>query len=371
MPGFRRLLIVLAIAITSPLSFAQSDVEIGTKTVAEALAKLKAKPGTKFESDESGWTLVSENHDRTQWLFTLPGDPAHPTVVKLTNIWTREGYSVEMRMLCEAAKAECDSLEADFKQTNAERTKAANGPLGADGKPIVAKVEKIDDDSFRLVHQSQRSVVRDAQVEIMPQASRICAPRTATLEKFSFLAPDPAVIGKSNPGIRLNQIVRCVSDAEADALRAKLPTPADAARPAGIGPVEADILTLQYFEMRRKFKYTEAFALLTPALQQSMPFDKWRQSNIERDDKIREQQKLETRNTFWRKDPQGYPPGTYAEIEFSGDYGKVPYRCGLLVWFYDNGTLRLVHEEDNIIDTATVEKLSPADLEKLRKRFRC
>jgi hypothetical protein len=52
----------------------------------------------------------------TQWLFTLSDDPAHPTVVKLTNVWTRDACSVEMRILCNAAKAECDSPEAGKPQ---------------------------------------------------------------------------------------------------------------------------------------------------------------------------------------------------------------------------------------------------------------
>ena len=112
-----------------------------------------------------------------------------------------------MRMLCEAARAECDSLEADVKQANVERTKAANGPLGADGKPIEAKVEKIDDDSFRLVHQSQRYIGNSNTLFLHAQRYR-------RAEKRSICA----VYCENSPLARFCRSLRRPVGAEFDAL---------------------------------------------------------------------------------------------------------------------------------------------------------
>lgn len=111
--------LVLLISITFA-NTAAADAEengIGFASVAQALEHLKSRPGVEI-STQGKWTIVDDTKEQTLWSFTPADHPAHPAVVRRA-ARERDGYVViEMSALCQAAKAACDSLMAEFQAMN-------------------------------------------------------------------------------------------------------------------------------------------------------------------------------------------------------------------------------------------------------------
>jgi hypothetical protein len=92
---------------------------IGYKTVAEALAAVPGKPGAQVTVMPNGWTVVSfDAPEYAVWSFTPAGHYAHPAAVRRTLVKENGGISVRTAALCQAAKAPCDRLMAEFAQLN-------------------------------------------------------------------------------------------------------------------------------------------------------------------------------------------------------------------------------------------------------------
>ena len=98
----------------------QPDSGVGYRTVSEALAALKSKPGVNITTTKpDGWTIANESGGMGQWSFTPPGHYAYPAVVKRVVKQRPNGdVFVEMTGLCEAQKTACDKLIEEFKELN-------------------------------------------------------------------------------------------------------------------------------------------------------------------------------------------------------------------------------------------------------------
>lgn len=93
---------------------------IGYSSVAEALAALKAKPGTEVRI-ERGWTIVADREsasERTLWAFTPPEHLAHPAAVKRIVVERDGAIYLDMKVLCQAKKKACDQLVREFQALN-------------------------------------------------------------------------------------------------------------------------------------------------------------------------------------------------------------------------------------------------------------
>ena len=142
-----RLTVFLALAAASTLAGAQDarppplpEVEtsaIGYPTVAAALAALRTKPGVTIRV-EDGWTIAEERADRSSavWSFTPQGHPAHPAAVKRTTYEEDGQVWIDMQVLCQAAKAPCDTLVREFQELN-DRIRTSLQP--GDGQPPNAR----------------------------------------------------------------------------------------------------------------------------------------------------------------------------------------------------------------------------------------
>ena len=86
-------------------------------SVAAALAALRSRADLVVHQ-EKGWTGFEDRATLTIWTFTPPGHPAHPAVVKRTVV--QEGTTVSLKVTgrCEATKAACDKLMAEFEALN-------------------------------------------------------------------------------------------------------------------------------------------------------------------------------------------------------------------------------------------------------------
>src|SRR5689334_7758232 len=81
----------------------QTQAGVGFNTVAEALRALKSTPGVQISAPPSGWVIISDGKNDTQWSFTPPDHYAYPAVIKriLKKYGDGKLYS-EMTALCEA-----------------------------------------------------------------------------------------------------------------------------------------------------------------------------------------------------------------------------------------------------------------------------
>ena len=110
----------LAIMTTAALA-QQSDTNrpssIGFPSVAAALDAMRAKPGVNVVN-QTGWTVIEGRANSALWSFTPSGHAAHPATVLRTIVERDGSLFVDMRVLCEATKAACDQLVADFTALN-------------------------------------------------------------------------------------------------------------------------------------------------------------------------------------------------------------------------------------------------------------
>jgi len=93
----------------------QSAIEY--KSVSEALAALRAKPGAEI-SKQGDWTIVIEPETNVIWSFAPENHPAYPAMVKRAVISEHGSVSVKMDVNCEASKEACDALVHEFIKLN-------------------------------------------------------------------------------------------------------------------------------------------------------------------------------------------------------------------------------------------------------------
>ena len=110
-----------AVEPAAPPAGGQVDAGVGYPTVAAALAGLRAKPGTMV-SEQSGWTVIADKAANTVWSFPPPADPAYPSAVRRETVDQGGNIFLKTNILCQAQKAACDRLVAQFRVLN-ERVK--------------------------------------------------------------------------------------------------------------------------------------------------------------------------------------------------------------------------------------------------------
>jgi hypothetical protein len=92
--------------------------DLGYRTVAEALASLKARKDVTV-STVRDWTIITDAINKEVWSFAPPSYPAYPAVVRRAVRSRPEGGSeIKMSVMCEAAKEPCDNLVREFNAMN-------------------------------------------------------------------------------------------------------------------------------------------------------------------------------------------------------------------------------------------------------------
>ena len=139
----RSLFSLFAAAVLAPAAFAQASAPepapINYPSVAVALKDLESRDGNgTIVTRPDGWTIINEPASAAQWSFTPTGHYAHPAAVRRIIKRTPEGRTtVDTASLCEAAKAECSKLLAEFEAMNERITQAvkARGRQGSTQAP--------------------------------------------------------------------------------------------------------------------------------------------------------------------------------------------------------------------------------------------
>ncbi|MBK7617544.1 MAG: hypothetical protein KA375_16545 [Vitreoscilla sp.] len=107
---------------------AAEPIPMPYKTVAEALAGLKARDGngTIVTDGGDGWVIINEPMASAQWTFTPAGHAAYPAVVRrVIRRGANRAVSVDVATVCEAPAAACAELVKTFESLNERITQAA------------------------------------------------------------------------------------------------------------------------------------------------------------------------------------------------------------------------------------------------------
>ena len=91
-----------------PVPSGESGIEYST--LEEALSSLHAKAGVTFKN-QGGWLVA--NDGTVGWLFTPPGHPAYPTMIKRHIVNGPDGAHMVTDIRCQASKAVCDRYFGD------------------------------------------------------------------------------------------------------------------------------------------------------------------------------------------------------------------------------------------------------------------
>jgi hypothetical protein len=278
-----------------------------------------------------------------------------------------------MTALCQAEKAACDRLIAEFKEMNERMAQSMRKPQAAQTlPPSEIEVERVSDDSFRLVLKSFRSGTVDAgQEELLPKAMEVCGGRSVGFGRYEFetreqLSPPTAERGR----LILRQEITC-----GVAAGPRSPTVSAANRDPSWRPTPAQVQLVErqthaYFSAKDAGKYRDAYAFLSATQKQTLPFERWSASVEAFNSKAGEVRSRSIKKITWYKDPPSSAPGVYAAVDFSSQFATVDVHCGYVAWHEQaDGSFLLVREEENFIDKATAQNLKPGELESFRARF--
>jgi hypothetical protein len=371
----RTLLLVLITTIIPLAAFAQEGRGIGFPTVAAALEALKGRNDVRI-SNQGGWTIVEDRSANTFWSFTPPNHPAHPAAIKRIIVSDDRGIAIQMSALCQASKAACDKLIAEFKDLNERLKESLRNPVrGAQSAPpSEIEVQRLGDDSFRLVLKSFRSRTVDAgQEELVPKAREVCGEKNAGYGRYEFETVEPV-----GPTTAERHTLILKQDITCGAVPSPRPPTVSAAnrdrqwRPTAAQAELVERLTYAYFSAKDGRRYQEAYAQLSATQKQTTPFERWSSLADDFNSKAGEVRSRNIKKITWYKDPPGAGPGVYAAADFSSRFANADIHCGYVVWHEQaDGSFLLVREEQNIIDKATEQKLKPGELEKVRAQLGC
>jgi Protein of unknown function (DUF4019) len=131
-------------------------------------------------------------------------------------------------------------------------------------------------------------------------------------------------------------------------------------------------ITLAYFSARDGSRHEDAYSRLSPKQKQYLPFSSYRAMLDDFNTTAGPVQQRQLRSITWYKDAPQAGPGLYAAVDYSSKFPNLALHCGYVVWHEQpDGQFLLVREETNVIDNATMAKLKPEELEKVRGEFRC
>jgi hypothetical protein len=143
-------------------------------------------------------------------------------------------------------------------------------------------------------------------------------------------------------------------------------------RPSPEQRASIEATTRAYFSARDSSKAGEAYDFLSARQKQYQSPSDFQRRIEEFNAKAGTVQARRVRAITWYKDTPQSGPGLYVAVDYSSDFSNLALHCGYVVWHEQpDGKFLQVREEENVIDKATMAKLKPSDLEKVRAQFRC
>ena len=85
----------------------------------EALfARLTQQEKLKEDFRDKSYIALGDKATDTIWTFTVPGHPAHPSVVCRRPVQDGDNLKLDMNVRCNAPEAECEKLVKAFQELN-------------------------------------------------------------------------------------------------------------------------------------------------------------------------------------------------------------------------------------------------------------
>jgi hypothetical protein len=109
------------------------------------------------------------------------------------------------------------------------------------------------------------------------------------------------------------------------------------------------------------------------SMKEAMHFDSWASHAKSQNAKAGHILNRRVLKITWYKDPPSAPePGIYAAADFAGQFENDPIYCGYLAWHRSaDGKLRIVREEENLIDKGSIANMRQTELRALATKFGC
>ncbi|QYF92640.1 DUF4019 domain-containing protein [Massilia sp. PAMC28688] len=238
--------------------------------------------------------------------------------------------------------------------------------------PSAIDVQPKGDVGFLLTLKSYRSgTVTAGQEELMAKAAALCAPKRASFGRYAFDLQEPVSGAKGKPTILvLRQDVECGLPPSAVPSTSTQASSSNVATPEQVRRVEQQ--TQLYFDAKDHGRHSGAYDLMSPSMRQSISFSTWRDRAAAFNVKAGPVRQRVISNVTWYRDPPQVPPGLYAAVDFTSKFAEIDLHCGFLAWHeQSDGKFVLVREEENYLDRKTMQSLTPADLAKIERGFRC
>lgn len=217
----------------------------------------------------------------------------------------------------------------------------------------------------------------EAQRRLMPEATRLCAPRQVVLGKYRFTATE-SLTGTSKkpaPSVDLVQQVQCITGT-ASTGNATTPQPSEPGLSSPMQRADQDTrivgLTEHYLEARAREDFDTTHALMDATQLDTIDEDAWRKNQRAFNRIAGESQARVVYRVTWYDDPRGTLPGRYAAADFVTLDSGLAFHCGYIAWRqHADGNFRVVREEDNYLDAVSAARMTKAEQQETKAKVGC
>jgi hypothetical protein len=229
--------------------------------------------------------------------------------------------------------------------------------------------ERLTDGGYRIVLTAPGLTLEQGQVRAMAEAVRLCGRLPVSLGHYRWRGKerlDHATGARTPVSLTLEQEARC----EGAAAVAQAAPSSWQPRPGD----EASVLdfTARYFTARDSGRYAEAWALLTPTMQEMSPLAEWQRQAAEFALGAGAIRRRTPVTVTWYDSPAGVEPGIYVAVDFVGEAEKLLLLCGYVVWRrQEDGSFRLVRDEQNVVRRVSAPHMTADELAKIRTSLNC
>ena len=109
---------VCALVLSATLALAQDLCGRPREEPQALLDRLTKSEGLKEDFRDKSYVAVSDKAKGTVWTFTVPGHPAHPSVVCRRPVQDGAELRLQTQVQCNAVEAECQKLVKAFQELN-------------------------------------------------------------------------------------------------------------------------------------------------------------------------------------------------------------------------------------------------------------
>ena len=216
--------------------------------------------------------------------------------------------------------------------------------------------EPIDGDRFRLSMSGHTKSVAAGQAALSATARRLCGPRPPSFGTFRLV------------GSEMEQELFCGTPrVDSSALATSSWQPSAGDQQAVLAASHS------YFSAKDTGRYRDAWSMLAESMKAANPAASWQRSAADmnaRAGAVRARRVTEI--TWYRNPPDAPRPGVYVAADYSGEFEKLEFVCGYLIWLLQpDGSFRLTREEQNLFDKAAARNLASIDRKPLRAQMGC